>query len=125
MNGTGFVILAQVRWNGPSPDDDVRQQHIQPTAAIPASDIAAAGTRPVTVVNPGASASNALTFTITTPPGGGSPGTGGGVRVRRGHVPDDRGRLEQRQHGVDRQRNLDDVRQVWQRVGVLLAATRS
>ena len=43
----------------------------QLTAAIAASDIGVAGTRPVTVVNPGTSASNALTFTITP---GGSPG---------------------------------------------------
>ena len=37
----------------------------QLTAAIPATDIATAGTASVTVVNPGGTASNALTFTIS------------------------------------------------------------
>ena len=39
----------------------------QLTAAIPASDIAAAGTAQVRVANPGGGTSNALTFTITSP----------------------------------------------------------
>src|SRR4029453_7152777 len=39
----------------------------QITAAIPATDISAAGTAQVRVVNPGGGTSNALTFTITSP----------------------------------------------------------
>src|SRR4030095_11897648 len=57
----------------------------QLTAAIPASDISAAGTAQVTVANPGGSTSNALTFTInaaTPAPGlttlSPSSGTAGG-----------------------------------------------
>ena len=71
VNGTGFVSGAQVRWNGAARTTTFVNSG-QLTATIPASDIGVSGTRPVTVVNPGASASNALTFIITTT--GGSPG---------------------------------------------------
>jgi hypothetical protein len=67
VNGTGFVAGASVRWNGVARTTTFVNSG-QLTAAIAGSDIATAGTRPVTVVNPGAIASNALTFTITTPP---------------------------------------------------------
>ena len=67
VNGTGFASGAIVHWNG-APKTTTFGSSTQLTAAIPASDIAAAGTSPVTVVNPGAAASNALTFTITPPP---------------------------------------------------------
>ena len=70
VNGTGFASGATVQWNGVARTTTF-VSGTQLTAAIPASDITAAGTRQVTVVNPGASASNALTFTITP---GGSPG---------------------------------------------------
>jgi hypothetical protein len=64
VNGTGFVAGATVRWN-----DQVRtttfDSSTQLRAAIGESDIGVAGTMPVTVVNPGAAASNALPFTIT------------------------------------------------------------
>jgi Domain of unknown function (DUF1929)/Kelch motif len=65
VNGTGFVSGATVLWNGASRTTTFVSSG-QLTAAIAASDIAAAGTRQVTVVNPGAGASNALTFTITS-----------------------------------------------------------
>ena len=64
VNGTGFVIGATVRWNGAARTTTFVGS-TQLTAAIPASDIAAAGTGQVTVVNPGAVASNALPFTVT------------------------------------------------------------
>src|SRR6185436_17879068 len=67
VNGTGFVNGATVRWNGQARTTTFVSGS-QLTAAITASDIGVAGTMPVTVVNPGASASNALTFTITTQP---------------------------------------------------------
>ena len=67
VNGTGFVSGASVRWNGAGRTTTFVNS-TQLTAAIPASDIAAAGTSQVTVVNAGAVASNALPFTITAPP---------------------------------------------------------
>jgi hypothetical protein len=65
VNGSGFVSGATVRWNG-ADRTTVFINSGQLTAEIPASDIAAAGTAQVTVVNPGAAASNALPFTVTT-----------------------------------------------------------
>jgi len=83
VDGTNFVDgLSMVRWNG-SARTTTCVSGTQLTAAIPASDIATAGTVPVTVLN-GASESNAQTFTInaqTTPaitsvdPPSGPPGT--------------------------------------------------
>jgi hypothetical protein len=67
VNGTGFVSGASVRWNGAARATTFVNS-AQLTAAIPASDIAAAGTAQVTVVNPGAVASNALPFTVTAGP---------------------------------------------------------
>ena len=64
VNGTGFVNGATVQWNGQARTTTFVSSG-QLRAAIGASDIGVAGTRPVTVVNPGAGASNALTFTIT------------------------------------------------------------
>ncbi|QQS47372.1 MAG: hypothetical protein IPM66_01530 [Acidobacteriota bacterium] len=68
VNGTGFVDGAVVRWNG----QDRTTTFVSATqlkAAIPAGDIATAGTAQVTVFNPapGGGASNALTFTIVAP----------------------------------------------------------
>jgi len=66
VNGTGFVSgLSVVRWNG-SDRTTTYVSATQLTAAIPASDIAAAGTASVTVFNsgPGGGESNAQTFTI-------------------------------------------------------------
>ena len=60
-----------VRWNGANrPTTFVSDTQL--TAAIPAADIAAAGSASVTVLNPNAALSNALTFTITQAPGGGT-----------------------------------------------------
>ena len=66
VNGTGLVSGASVRWNGAARTTTFVNS-AQLTAAIPASDIAVAGTAQVTVVNPGAVASNALPFTVTAP----------------------------------------------------------
>ena len=62
-NGSGFVSGAVVRWNGANRTTTFVNS-IRLTAAIPASDIATQGTAQVAVVNPGASASNALSFTV-------------------------------------------------------------
>jgi hypothetical protein len=67
VNGSGFVSGAIVRWNGTARTTTFVNS-AQLTAAIPVSDIAAAGTAQVTVVNPGAVASNALPFTVTAVP---------------------------------------------------------
>jgi hypothetical protein len=72
VNGSNFVSGSAVRWNGAARTTTFVNA-TQVTAAIPASDIAAAGTAQVTVFNPapGGGTSNALTFTInpdTTPP---------------------------------------------------------
>ena len=64
VNGTGFVSGAIVRWNGANRTTTFVTSN-QLTAATPATDIATAGTPQVTVVNPGASPSNALPFTVT------------------------------------------------------------
>ena len=65
VTGSGFVNGAVVRWNGANrPTTFVSDTQL--TAAIPATDIAAAGTASITVFNPapGGGASNSLTFTI-------------------------------------------------------------
>jgi YVTN family beta-propeller protein len=69
VNGTNFVAGSVVRWNGVA-KTTTYVSGTQLTAAIPASDIAAAGTKPVTVYNAGAATpeSNAQTFTINVPP---------------------------------------------------------
>ena len=65
VNGSGFVNDSQVRWNGAArPTTFVSDTQL--TAAIPATDLAAAGTASVTVFNPapGGGESGAATFTI-------------------------------------------------------------
>ena len=65
ITGTNFVNGAVVRWNGnPRPTTFVSSTQL--TAAIPASDVATAGTANVTVFNPapGGGESGAVTFTI-------------------------------------------------------------
>jgi hypothetical protein len=73
VNGSNFVPMSVVRWNGV----DRATTFVSPTqltAAISASDIAAAGTASVTVFNPtpGGGTSNAQTFTINAT-GGSNP----------------------------------------------------
>ena len=65
VNGSNFVSGSVVRWNGANRTTTFVSA-TQLTAAIPAADIAAAGTASVTVQNPppGGAVSNALTFTI-------------------------------------------------------------
>jgi hypothetical protein len=68
ITGTNFVTNSVVRWNGnPRPTTFVSSTQL--TAAIPASDIATAGTANVTVFNPapGGGESDAVTFTINNP----------------------------------------------------------
>ncbi len=69
VNGTNFINGAIVRWNG----GDRATTFVNATqvrAVIVASDIANAGSATVTVFNPapGGGTSNALTFTINSPP---------------------------------------------------------
>jgi len=65
VNGNGFLTASVVQWNG-SARTTTFVSSTQVTAAIPASDIAAAGTANVTVSNPapGGGTSSATTFTI-------------------------------------------------------------
>ena len=65
VTGTNFVSDSVVRWNGANRPTTFGSAS-QLTAAIPASDIAGAGTATVTVFNPGpgGGTSNAVTFTI-------------------------------------------------------------
>jgi uncharacterized protein (TIGR03437 family) len=67
VNGSGFVSGATVQWNA-SPLTTGFVNSTQLTAQVPASDIAAAGSASVTVLNPGSAASNALTFSISAAP---------------------------------------------------------
>ena len=72
LTGSGFSAGSQVRWNGATrPTTYVLPTQL--TAAIPASDIAAAGTASVTVYTPapGGGTSSAQTFTITSAPSSG------------------------------------------------------
>jgi hypothetical protein len=68
ITGTNFVNGSVVRWNG-SDRTTTFVSSTQLTAAIPASDVATAGTANVTVFNPapGGGESGAVTFTITNP----------------------------------------------------------
>jgi len=68
VNGTNFEPPSVVQWNGAA-RATTYVSATQLTAAIAAADLAAAGTVPVTVVNPapGGGTSNAQTFTITNP----------------------------------------------------------
>src|SRR6266571_5163874 len=68
VNGTSFVSGSVVRWNGGARTTTfVSGTQLQ--AAIPASDVATAGTASVTVFSPtpGGGSSGALTFTINNP----------------------------------------------------------
>ena len=68
VNGSNFVSSSQVRWNGsPRPTQFITSSQL--TAAIPASDLAAAGPVSVTVFNPtpGGGSSTAVTFTVQGP----------------------------------------------------------
>ena len=65
VTGTGFVSGAAVGWNG-SARTTTFVSSTEVTAVIHASDVTTAGTASVTVVNPSAAASNALTFTVTS-----------------------------------------------------------
>jgi hypothetical protein len=68
VTGTGFASGAVVNWNG-SARATTLVSGSQLTAAILASDIAAAGTASVTVVNPapGGGTSNLVFFWVTVP----------------------------------------------------------
>jgi len=69
VNGSGFVTGSVVDWNGAALSTTYVSAN-QVTAAVPASDIATAGSASVTVANPGGAVSNAAAFTIN---GVGSP----------------------------------------------------
>jgi Concanavalin A-like lectin/glucanases superfamily/FG-GAP-like repeat/Putative Ig domain/Abnormal spindle-like microcephaly-assoc'd, ASPM-SPD-2-Hydin/Protein of unknown function (DUF1573) len=68
VNGTGFVPSTTVNWNG-SPRSTTFISSSQVTAAISASDIAAAGMATITAVNPapGGGVSNSVFLAITNP----------------------------------------------------------
>src|SRR5205823_5626043 len=68
VTGTNFVASSVVRWNGAARTTTFVSA-TQLTATIPATDIATAGTAPVTVFNaaPGGGTSNPQTFTTTNP----------------------------------------------------------
>ncbi len=66
VNGTNFVSGYTVQWNGAArPTTFVSATQL--TAAIPATDVAAAGTAQVTVLNPasGGASTSPLTFTVS------------------------------------------------------------
>ena len=66
VNGSGFVSGATVQWKG-SALVTTFVSATQLTAQVLASNIAAATSASVTVLNPGTAPSNALTFTVTVP----------------------------------------------------------
>src|SRR5262249_23565337 len=68
VNGTGFINSSTVRFNG-SNRTTTFVSATQLTAAIPATDIATAGTASITVLNPapGGGTSNAVNFMIGQP----------------------------------------------------------
>ena len=66
VNGTNFASGSTMRWNGANRTTTFVSGS-QLTAAIPAADIVTLGTASITVLNPGPSTSNALTFTIAGP----------------------------------------------------------
>ena len=67
VNGSGFAPVSVVQWKG-SPRPTAYVSPTQLTAAISASDVAAAGTAVVTVVNPipGGGTSDGAAFEVTT-----------------------------------------------------------
>ena len=68
VTGTNFISGSRVRWNGVD-RETTYVSATEVTAAIPATDIAVAGTTTVTVLNPapGGGTSNAQTLTISAP----------------------------------------------------------
>jgi hypothetical protein len=68
VTGTNFVAGSVVRWNGAA-RTTTYVSATQLTAAIPATDVATAGTATITVFNPtpGGGTSNPQTFTILNP----------------------------------------------------------
>jgi IPT/TIG domain-containing protein len=68
INGTGFVSKSVVTWNG-APRATTFVSASRLTAAIPATDVTAAGTASLTVVNPapGGGRSNVALFEVTMP----------------------------------------------------------
>jgi uncharacterized repeat protein (TIGR01451 family) len=75
VNGSNFAASSSVNWNGTArPTTFVSASQL--TAAIPAADLASAGTAGVTVLSPapGGGTSSSLSFTIAVPP----PSSGGG-----------------------------------------------
>jgi len=71
VNGDGFNASSVVEWNGTVLATTFVSAS-QLTAQVPASDLATAAYIPVTVANPGATVSNAVTFTVANP----TPGIG-------------------------------------------------
>lgn len=67
LTGTNFISTSKVRWNG-TDRTTTFVSSTQVTAAIPATDISAAGTAQVTVFNPapGGGLTSALPFTISS-----------------------------------------------------------
>ena len=63
VTGSNLVAGATVNWNG-SPRTTTRIDTTHLSVAIPASDLAAAGTASITITNPATVASNAVSFTI-------------------------------------------------------------
>jgi hypothetical protein len=63
VTGRNLAPGATVDWNG-SPRTTTRMDATHLSVAIPASDLAAAGTASVTITNPATAASNKLSFTI-------------------------------------------------------------
>lgn len=68
VNGSNFVSAAAVRWNGAA-RTTTYVSATRLTAAIPATDIAAAGTAQISVMDPGGTASGNVPFTIAAPAG--------------------------------------------------------
>jgi uncharacterized repeat protein (TIGR01451 family) len=63
VTGSNLIPGATVTWNG-APRTTTRTDATHLSVAIPASDLAAAGTASIAITNPAAAASNATTFTI-------------------------------------------------------------
>ena len=67
VTGTGFTAGSKVRWNG-TDVSTTYSSSTQLSAIIWSDSLATAGTAQMTVYNPGAGSSNAVTFTITANP---------------------------------------------------------
>ena len=66
VNGTGFLSGATVQWTGSSLSTTFGNS-TQLIASVPASLVKAVGSASITVINPGAAASNAVSFPINQP----------------------------------------------------------